>query len=114
LPNPIAKLVKQGKTDGPAITKISQPEREYDGKRCHVHFAPAAGAAKYEIWVSPYADGRGAIQLAKDWKAPGQLLTGLHPQVDLYLFVVAVDNAGKQSRPGKGFKINLKNMFPMQ
>ena len=114
LPNPLSRLIKEGKTDGPAITKISQPEREYDGKRCHVHFAPVAGTAKYEIWVSPYADGRGAIQLAKDWKAPGQLLTGLHPQVDLYLFVVAVDNAGKRSRPGKGFKINLKNMFPMQ
>ena len=66
------------------------------------------------MWVSTYADGRGAILLGKDWTAPGQLLTGLSPNIDLYLFVVAKDAAGKSSRPGKGFKVNLKDMFPQR
>jgi hypothetical protein len=114
LANPIRKLAETGTTDSPEVTKVSQPEREYDGRRCHVHFAPAAGAKTYDVWVSTYADGRGAILLGKDWTAPGQLLTGLSPNTDLYLFVVAKDAAGKASKPGKSFKVNLKDIFPQK
>jgi hypothetical protein len=114
LANPIQKLTAASATAGPEVTKINSPEREYDGRRCHVHFAPAAGAKTYDVWVSTYADGRGAILLGKDWTAPGQLLTGLSANIDLYLFVVAKDPAGKSSRPGKGFKVNLKDMFPQR
>lgn len=114
LVNPILKLAETGTTAGPDVTKIERPEREYDGRRCHVHFAPAAGAKTYDVWVTTYPDGRGAIQLGKDWTAPGQLLAGLSPNVDLYLFVVAKDAEGKSSKPGKAFKVNLKDMFPMK
>lgn len=114
LANPIRKLDEIGKTAGPEVMKINAPEREYDGRRCHVHFAPAAGAKTYDVWVSTYADGRGAVLLGKDWTAPGQLLTGLSPNVDLYLFVVAKDAMGKPSKPGKPFKVNLKDMFPQK
>jgi hypothetical protein len=114
LANPIRKLTEAGSTAGPEVTKVTSPEREYDGRRCHVHFAPAAGAKTYDVWVSTYADGRGAVLLGKDWTAPGQLLTGLSPNIDLYLFVVAKNPAGKSSRPGKGFKVNLKDMFPQR
>jgi hypothetical protein len=114
LANPIRDLAAAGKTAGPDVTKVSPPEREYDGRRCHVHFAPVSGAKTYDVWVSPYADGRGALLLGKDWTAPGQLLTGLSPNIDLYLFVVARDPAGKASKPGKAFKVNLKDMFPMK
>jgi hypothetical protein len=114
LANPLTKLRQTGTGDGPTITKIEPPAREYDGRRCLVHFAPAAKGAKYDIWVSPYADGRGAVQLGVGWAGPGQLLTGLSANVDLYLFVVAVDAAGRRSRPGPGFKINLRDMFPMR
>ncbi len=59
-------------------------------------------------------DGRGAIPLGENWTAPGQLLTGLAPNVDFYLFVVAKDAMGKPTKPSKGFKVNLKDMFPMK
>jgi hypothetical protein len=114
LANPIRALSEASTTPGPEVTKVTPPEREYDGRRCHVHFAPSAGAKTYDVWVSPYADGRGAVLLGKDWTAPGQLLTGLTPNIDLYLFVVAKDQAGKSSRPGKEFKVNLKDMFPQR
>jgi hypothetical protein len=114
LENPIRKLADAGTTAGPEVTKVTPPEREYDGRRCHVHFAPAAGAKTYDVWVTTYADGRGAILLGKDWPAPGQLLTGLSPNIDLYLFVVARDAAGKASKPGKPFKVNLQDMFPQK
>jgi len=114
LQNPIQKLTETGTITGPTITKVNPPEREYDGRRCHVHFAAVQNAKGYDVWVSTYADGRGAIPLAKDWPMPGQLLTGLSPNVDLYLFVVAKDAEGKASQPGPGFKINLKDMFAMK
>lgn len=114
LANPIRTLADAGTTNGPEVTKVSPPEREYDGRRCHVHFMPQQDAKTYDIWVSTYADGRGAVLLGKGWTAPGQLLTGLSPNVDLYLFVVAKDAAGKASRPGHGFKVNLKDMFPQR
>ncbi len=66
------------------------------------------------MWVSTYADGRGAIRLGKDWATPGRLLTGLSPNIDLYLFVVAHDATGKASQPGKAFKVNLKDRFPQR
>jgi hypothetical protein len=114
LPNPIAALVKSGVGTAPVITKIMPPEREYDGTRCHVVFDPIKGAKTYEVWVSPYPDGRGALQLGKGWTAPGQLLTGLNANTDLYLFVVATNQDGTTSPPSPPFKINLKNMFPFR
>jgi hypothetical protein len=114
LGNPIKKLTDTGIGVGPVITKVTPPEREYDGKRCHVHFAAVPAAVKYDVWVSPYADGRGAVQLGTGWTKPGELLTGLGPNIDLYLFVVGNDTAGKPSKPGPAFKVNLKDMFPMK
>src|SRR5262249_21680574 len=67
LANPIRKLNETGTSSGPEVTKVNPPEREYDGRRCHVHFAPAKGAKTYDVWVTTYADGRGAILLGKDW-----------------------------------------------
>lgn len=114
LANPIQQMTETGTTAGPDITKVNPPEREYDGRHCHVHFAPIDGAKTYDIWVSTYADGRGAIPLGKGWTAPGQLLVGLSPNVNLYLFAVANDAEGKPSKPGKPFQVNLKDMFPMK
>ena len=114
LENPIAKLAETGVGAAPEITKVTPPEREYDGRRCHVHFASVPTAKTYEIWVTTYPDGRGEYPARREVDRPGQLLTGLTPNVDLYLFVVARDAAGKPSKPSKGFKVNLKDMFPMK
>jgi hypothetical protein len=114
LDNPIGRFAAEGVGQPATIGKIAPPEREYDGRRCNVFFDAVAGAASYDVWVSPYADGRGAIQLGKGWTASGQLLTGLSPNTDLYLFLVYTDANGKTSKPSAGFKVNLKDMFPMK
>ena len=41
-------------------------------------------------------------------------VTGLSPNIELYLFVVASDNAVNSSKPGPAYKINLNDMFPMR
>jgi len=114
LENPITKLAETGTGAPLTLTKAEPPDRESDGTRCLLFFEPMAAAKKYDIWVSPYPDGRGAIMVGPGWTKPGQLLTGLRANIDLYLFAIYTDEAGKNSKPSAGLKINLKDMFPMK
>ena len=41
----------QGDGEGPTIVKVVAPEREYDGRRCHVYFEPAKTAAGVDMLV---------------------------------------------------------------
>jgi hypothetical protein len=111
LANPITDLVKTGVGPATTVLKVVDPLREYDGTRCHVHFTPVPDAKGYDIWVSPYPDGRGAMQLGKDWKESGGLITGLRPDLDFYVFVVYTDKDGKLSKPSEPLKFLLKDRF---
>ena len=75
--------------DQPAGARIRRPalSRPLRARR--------AGAKTYEVGSAPIADGRGAVLLGKDWTTAGQLLTGLSPNIDLYLFVVAKTKTAK-------------------
>ncbi len=112
--NPIQKLTQTGLGQPTAITKVEPPAHEYDGTRCHVFFEPVASAASYDVWVSTYADGRGAVRQGANWPAPGQLLTGLPPSVEVYLFITYTDKDGKVSRPSTAKRILLKDDFPFK
>src|SRR6185437_8083623 len=111
LGNPIADLEQSGVGAATQVLKVTDPVSEYDGTRCHVHFDPIPGAKSYEVWVSPYADGRGAIQLGKAWKESGQLLQGLRPDIEFYLFVTYTDKDGKISKPSAPLAFKLKDRF---
>ncbi|MBI4025452.1 MAG: hypothetical protein HY360_10765, partial [Verrucomicrobia bacterium] len=114
LENPIQKLLETGGGAPTTITKVAPPEREYDGTRCLVFFEAVSGAKSYDVWVSPYPDGRGAICLAQGWTEPGKLLTGLNANTALYLFVTYTDQNGKISRPSAAKHILLKDDFPFK
>ena len=114
LDNPITKLAAQGQGAAPSITKITLPEQVVDGTQCYVHFDKRAGAASYDIWASPYPDGRGALQLGKAWKEPGSLLRGLRPETDFYLFLTCTSSDGKVSKPSAAFSIRLQDLFGMK
>ncbi|MEO6846341.1 MAG: hypothetical protein ABI443_03215, partial [Chthoniobacterales bacterium] len=114
LSNPIKDLEAKG-VDAPVeITHIDSPTHEYDGTRGLVFFDKSPNALTYDVWVSPYADGNGAVKLATGWKEPGQLMTGLRPDIEFYAFVDYIDKDGKPSKPSKPFKFTLKDMFPMK
>ncbi len=114
LENPIKKMMETGVLEPTEITNIDLPVQLADGTRCIVHFRPAESAVSYDIWVSSYPDGTGAMQLGKQWKQPGQVLSGLRPDVELYLFVTYTDKDGKTSKPSKPFKIKLQDIFPFK
>lgn len=114
LGNPLNDLEAKGVARAPAITRVEPPAHEYDGTRCLVFFDKTPEAVTYEIWVSPYADGKGAMKLASGWKEPGQLITGLRPEIGFYAFVVYRGKDDKPSKPFKPFRFMLKDMFPMK
>jgi hypothetical protein len=114
LGNPIAEMAAKGNGAPVVIERISEPLQDADGTRCFVHFPQVQNATTYEVWASPYADGRGALQVGKGWKAPGQLITGLRAETDFYLFAAYTDAEGKPSLPSAGYKIRLKDVFGMK
>ncbi len=111
LDNPIRRMEANGVGAAVAITEIVVPLHESDGTRCTVQFTTASNAAGYEVWASPYPDGRGAVKVAEKIKAPGALARGFTPDTDFYLFVTYTDTGKKASKPSKPFRINLKDTF---
>jgi hypothetical protein len=109
--NPIADLMKTGAGTPTQVLKVIDPDHWYDGTRCHVFFKTVDGAKSYDIWVSPYADGRGAMKLGDAWTESGKLIEGLHADTDFYVFVVYTDKDGTSSKPSQPLKIHLKNLF---
>jgi hypothetical protein len=108
--NPIAGLAQAGTGVPVQVLKVTDPDYMYDGTRCHVHFTPVDGAKGYDIWVAPYADGRGALKLGSNVQ-PGALIQGLRPEIDFYVFVTYTDGDGKVSTPSAPLRIRLKNRF---
>jgi hypothetical protein len=111
LDNPIRRLEATGDAPAVEIKDISVPLHESDGTQCNVQFTTVTNAVDYEIWASPYPDGRGAVKLAGRVKASGALARGLIADTDFYLFVMYMDTGRKMSKPSKPFRINLKDTF---
>lgn len=111
LGNPIKEMEAGGVGEPVKELKIGIPEQCADGQRCYVHFRPVEAAAGYDVWVSSYPDGTGALKLGSDWKKPGEMITGLRPDTDFYVFVVYTDRNGKKSKPSKPLKIRLQAIF---
>ncbi len=114
LDNPIAELRETGREPALEITRISVPDQQADGTQCFVHFTTIAEAESYDVWASPYEDGRGALALGKKWTEDGKLIRGLRPETDFYLFVVYRDKEGNTSKPSAPFHIKLKDQFAMK
>jgi hypothetical protein len=111
LGNPIAGLEKTGVGAPTSILGVTDPPHQYDGTRCIVNFQPVPGAKSYDLWVSPYSDGRGAMQLGTGWTESGKLIEGLRADVEFYAFVVYTDKDGKPSKPSAPLAFKLKDRF---
>ena len=109
--NPVAELAASGVLDPLRVRRVTPPDHQYDGTRCHVHFDEVEGAASYDVWVSTREDGRGALCLGKGWTASGGLILGLRPDTDFYVFVIYTDGQGRHAKPSEAFQFRLKDMF---
>ena len=113
LDNPIARLAENGTGAPTAIERARPPDRHYDGTRAHVYFKELPWARHYQIWFSPYPDGRGA-RIVGVPRESGELIEGFQPEMKSYLYVTYTDLQGKQSKPSKPFAIELKDEFGMK
>jgi len=118
LTNPIEKMTRENELAPTVITGIKMPDWGYDGTRCHVQFTEKAGAAAYQVWVSAYPDGRGAVALASMPKSGG-LVGGLRPARKFYLWVTyntaaPAGKPAKASKPSNRFDIELIDAFGMK
>ncbi|MDQ3624841.1 MAG: hypothetical protein M3463_20560 [Verrucomicrobiota bacterium] len=117
LANPITKMEDTGELPAVQVEKIRIPDWGYDGTRCHVHFSEARDATEYQVWVSAYPDGRGAVQMAR-LKNSGGLVTKLRPAVKLYLWVTYSTEPAKgrkaaiaASKPSNRLQVELVDAF---
>jgi hypothetical protein len=111
LGNPIKEMEDKGVGEPTIALGVTPPTYQADGTRCQVQFKTVEGARNYDLWVSAYPDGTGAIKLGSGWTESGKLLEGLRPDVDFYLFIVYTDVDGKLSKPSEPLKFRLTDLF---
>jgi hypothetical protein len=110
LPNPIALRQTTGVGPATTIVKFYTPEQFNDGTRIHAAIEPVAGAKEYQVWVSAYPDGSGAVVMSKGAVAE-PLVNRLRPGMPLYFFVTYTDANDKPSKPSAMATITLKDEF---
>ena len=81
-----------------------------DGTTVHVHFKAVPGAAKYFVWVSAHADGRGAINMTPAGATSGGLVRGLRPG-KFHFWVGYQDAQGKAGKPSPMAATTLVDTF---
>jgi len=111
LGNPIKEMQDKGVGEQTVALGVTPPTYQPDGTRCQVRFKTVEGAKSYDLWVSAYPDGTGAVKLGSGWAESGSILEGLRPAVDFYLFIVYTDRDGKLSKPSEPLKFRLTDLF---
>lgn len=111
LPNPIAELQTSGVGPATKIERFFTPEQFNDGTRIHVAITPVAGVKEYQVWVSAYEDGRGAMPMGKPSADPNPLVNRLRPGMPLHFFVTYTDATDKTSKPSAVATTTLKDEF---
>jgi len=107
--NPIAKLRAEGIGEAPPIQSFIEPPHWNDGRRMIIRFEPKEGF-KHNLYLSRYADGRGAELLKPDVKHD-QLVTGMRPETKMYFFLTAVGPDKKESKPSAPYELVTHDHF---
>jgi hypothetical protein len=107
--NILAKMTAEGGAPGPELREFTEPTHFNDGRRMVIHFSQAPGL-KYNLYLSLYPDGRGA-DLLKAAVKDGDLVTGLRPEIPMYLFLTSTGDDKQESKPSKPVKLVTKDNF---
>jgi hypothetical protein len=107
--NPIARLSAEGMGNAPAIKRFEEPQHFNDGRNMLIRFDQDP-ALTYNLYLSRYADGRGADLLAKGLK-DNQSITGLRPETKMYLFMTTVNAEKRESKPSRAFELITHDKF---
>ncbi|NQU39880.1 MAG: hypothetical protein HQ523_08015 [Lentisphaerae bacterium] len=109
--NPYIDLNAADELPAPEILGFAKPEAWYDGTQIMVEMKPVDAAQQYNVYVSAYEDGAGAMSMAKGAE-PALLVRGLRPEFPLYVFVTYTDQKRQESKPSAIKRLLLKDDFP--
>jgi hypothetical protein len=107
--NPIARLAAAGEGNAPRIREFVEPSHWNDGRNMLIRF-DADPSLTYNLYLSRFADGRGADLVVNGVK-DNQSVTGLRPETKMYLFLTAVDAGKKESKPSAAFELITHDNF---
>lgn len=107
--NPMAELRKTGSGSAPAIDGFDEPVQWNDGRNMIVRFKQDEGM-KYQLYLSRYEDGRGAEPM-RGYYTDNQMVRGLRPGIDMYMFLVGIDAKGEKTKPSPSFKLVTVDKF---
>lgn len=107
--NTLARLTAEGTIAAPELRDFTEPTHFNDGRRMTVHF-DATPELKYNLYLSIYPDGRGADLLKAGVKSE-EVVTGMKPEIPLYLFLSSVGADKKESKPSKPVKLITHDNF---
>ena len=107
--NTLARLSAEGTGAAPELREFTEPPHFNDGRRMTIHFDETPGL-KYNLYLSIYPDGRGADLLKAGVKSE-EVVTGLKPEVPMYLFLTSGGADNKESKPSKPVKLITHDNF---
>jgi hypothetical protein len=107
--NTFARLTAEGAGAAPELREFTEPPHFNDGRRMIVHFTETPDL-KYNLYLSIYPDGRGADLLKAGVKSEGEV-TGVKPEIPMYLFLTSVAADKKESKPSKPVKLITHDNF---
>jgi len=104
LANPIAEMTSSSKLAPVQFLKICEPDiskeriYDYNGTTAHLDFTTTPDAVEYQVWLSAYPDGRGAVMQGA---VPNyaNLVFGLARGKKLYLWLTYTTKDGATSKP---------------
>ena len=65
---------------------------------------------KYNLYLSRYPDGHGA-QLIQAGVTDNQVISGLRPALEMYMFLTSTGADNKESKPSDAFKLITRDNF---
>ncbi|MBI4283840.1 MAG: hypothetical protein HY663_05160 [Chloroflexi bacterium] len=107
--NPIARMRDENTGEAPLIKGFEEPPHWNDGRQMLIRFDENEGYL-YNLYLSRYADGRGAERLSGQYKDT-QMVSGLRPGIEMYFFLTAIGPDGKESRPSETFRLVTEDKF---
>ena len=113
-PNPIAEMKKSGTLPAGRITAVKDPDTWFDGTRGIFSFEMPTNAVSADIWLSQFADGRGALRQGSGFKQSPARVERFLANTEFHAFLVYTDKAGNASVPSEPFKFKLIDHFGHQ
>ncbi|NQU11280.1 hypothetical protein HQ590_10845 [bacterium] len=107
--NLMAQLAAAGVGTAPDIREVVEPLQWRDGRQMIIRFNQAP-EFKYNLYVSRYPDGKGA-ELLQGNVTDNLMVTGLRPEMSLYLFLTAIGADQKESKPSQVFHLITHDNF---